>query len=140
MPFINEKISEADRVKYNVNALNWGNGNLFPSWMADHERDAFIVQAGGGNEGHWCIWLIYQGQTTLAVSKRVYVEGKGGEYQVSAITIPDEQIKDVEKIKSLLKEGTEESRSEFGSQVVFQDDLTVTLLSQSRNKGGLDRV
>jgi len=63
MPFVNEKISHKDWIKYNLDALHKSIYFSTEQWTVDHERNIFLVKKGEGHElgvdTHISVWLFY---------------------------------------------------------------------------------
>jgi hypothetical protein len=59
MPFVREKISEEDRIKYNLASYNYG--GYFSGWTIDRDRQVFMVRTGVDKEGISRFWLNWKG-------------------------------------------------------------------------------
>jgi CRISPR/Cas system-associated exonuclease Cas4 (RecB family) len=129
MPFINEFISEADMIKYNLEKINRTYKNPPPAgiptyptpitqWTVDKERDIYLRKVttnqgrpdmGFENDG-WEGWtLYYKGELIWFVKKtiksiRLVNDSQHSYYEIKYLTIPNNLKIDYDIIYELIKD------------------------------------
>ena len=130
MAFVNERISEEDKVKYKIENLPDYQYRHWSSWTIDRERDYFLLFNGTSHDRPFCYYFLfsYQGQ---AVIIDVALKGNGQspegvnltDYDICRVQI-SEKLRDKQgEVLQIFAEAV--SKSKWGSTSKEQ----VTILS-----------